>query len=80
MDFARTFGITSVFLLLSLSFGASDRGGVPPPSGGAGVTAAGNEKSKGGVQPLNKSPCLEEDVYACQASGGTFNWSHCTCE
>ena len=28
----------------------------------------------------NKSPCFEEDVYACQASGGTFNWSHCTCE
>lgn len=29
---------------------------------------------------LNKSPCFEEEVYACQASGGTFNWSHCTCQ
>jgi hypothetical protein len=34
---------------------------------------------KGDTVLENKSPCLEEDVYACQASGGTFNWSHCTC-
>ncbi len=30
--------------------------------------------------PNNMSPCLPEDVNACQASGGTFNWRHCTCE
>ena len=35
---------------------------------------------KGTVKAYNKSPCFEEDVYACQASGGRFNWSHCTCE
>jgi len=35
---------------------------------------------KGTVKAYNKSPCLEEDVYACQAEGGTFNWRHCTCE
>jgi hypothetical protein len=30
-------------------------------------------------EAYNKSPCFEEDVYACHASGGTFNWSHCMC-
>jgi hypothetical protein len=35
---------------------------------------------KGTVKTYNKSPCFEEDVYACQAEGGRFNWSHCTCE
>ena len=31
------------------------------------------------LKDMNKSPCFEEDVYACQASGGTFDWRHCTC-
>jgi hypothetical protein len=35
---------------------------------------------KGDVKAYNKSPCLDENVYACQASGGRFNWRHCTCE
>lgn len=30
-------------------------------------------------RPLNMSPCLPEDVQACQASGGTFDWRHCFC-
>jgi hypothetical protein len=80
MDFLRPLGITSAFLFLSLFFGASDSGtNVPVRGGGTGVTASVNGKSKGGVKLLNKSPCLYEDVYECQASGGTFNWSHCTC-
>lgn len=31
------------------------------------------------VKPYNKSPCLEEDVYGCQVSGGRFDWNHCMC-
>ena len=45
----------------------------------------GNYKSPKGsgkdtVKTYNKSPCLREEVLECQASGGRFNWSHCTCE
>jgi hypothetical protein len=35
---------------------------------------------KGTIEAYNKSPCLQEEVYECQASGGRFNWSHCICE
>jgi hypothetical protein len=38
---------------------------------------AGN---KGNAQAYNKSPCFREEVLECQASGGRFNWSNCTCE
>jgi hypothetical protein len=38
------------------------------------------ENGKGTVKAYNKSPCFEEDVYACQAEGGRYNWSHCYCE
>lgn len=30
-------------------------------------------------QADNMSPCFPEEVQACQASGGTFDWRHCMC-
>lgn len=40
---------------------------------------APTSNTKSDIKNMNKSPCFEEDVYACQASGGTFDWRHCTC-
>ncbi len=60
--------ITTVLILSMFSKGGNFK--TPQDNGG----------SKGTVKTYNKSPCFEEDVYACQASGGTFNWRHCTCE
>ena len=30
--------------------------------------------------PNNKSPCDMDEVVACQAQGGTWDWKHCFCE
>lgn len=67
MNFALAFTFTTLLVLSSLLFPATNA-----PNATAG---------KGRPTVLeNKSPCFEEEVYACQAGGGTFNWSHCTCE
>ena len=43
------------------------------------ASTSGNRRGDEPPQPQNMSPCLPEDVEACHASGGTFNWSHCYC-
>ena len=69
MRFALIFSLTSLLVFFSTFAPASNR--------------VGNKASESGESgPIlnNKSPCLEEDVYGCQVSGGRFNWSNCTCE
>ena len=67
MKFVLPFTFTSLLVLSSLFFPARN------------VPATATSKNRPTVLE-NKSPCLPEDVYECQAGGGTFNWSHCTCQ
>ena len=53
-----------------LIFSALDQGNSYTSSKGDG---------KDTVEIFNKSPCFEEEVYECQAGGGTFDWKSCMC-
>ncbi|HEX8131174.1 MAG TPA: hypothetical protein VF527_18895 [Pyrinomonadaceae bacterium] len=66
------FKIAAISTLLIFSVFGQQSGSYKSPKG--------NGNGKGAVKAYNKSPCFEEDVYACQAEGGRFNWSHCYCE
>ncbi|HEX8458257.1 MAG TPA: hypothetical protein VF656_13225 [Pyrinomonadaceae bacterium] len=59
-------------LLIFSAFSQSGKFKTPAPGNDGG--------GKGTVKAYNKSPCFQEEVQECQASGGRFNWSHCTCE
>ncbi|HZH89073.1 MAG TPA: hypothetical protein VEX70_00495 [Pyrinomonadaceae bacterium] len=65
------FKIAAISTLLIFSIFGQQNSSYRSPKGGGG---------EGQVEAYNKSPCLNEEVYECQASGGRFNWKSCTCE